>query len=367
MARTLFLWYSLIGAAFSAVQAPMYNNPDYYTPSNFFSKFNFNPEDDPTHGYVDYQSISQATTGDNPIAFTTSQYAQFGADSSSVVAANARGRKSVRLESTATYTRGMFVLDLRHMPGNSCGAWPAYWTFGADWPTNGEIDIIENVNFQNTDTYTLHTKGGAGGTCVITDPPASAQNGSYVSSNGGNCAVENSSGAEVNFVGCSQNSASSNTFGDNFNSIGGGVIVMQWTSTHINMWNFPRNNIPPSLQSTTTMPNKCEFGRPDATFYGCNWNTWMKSHQIVFTNTFCGDFAGADGVYPAGTAACPSSCTDQVGNNPSDYADSYWQVNSLSVWAENPAYSGSFDTPSCPLPSSSSSSSVSFPSLFKSI
>lgn len=71
------------------------------------------------------------------IVSTTASYARFGADKSHI--ASGRGRKSVRLESTATYTKGIFVLDVNHMPGAACGAWPAYWTFGPNWPNNGEI------------------------------------------------------------------------------------------------------------------------------------------------------------------------------------------------------------------------------------
>jgi hypothetical protein len=33
----------------------------------------------------------------------------------------------------------MFVADIPHMPGSACGAWPAYWFFGPNWPSHGEI------------------------------------------------------------------------------------------------------------------------------------------------------------------------------------------------------------------------------------
>ena len=37
------------------------------------------------------------------------------------------GRMSVRLESKATYDQGLIILDLAHMPGSTCGTWPAFW------------------------------------------------------------------------------------------------------------------------------------------------------------------------------------------------------------------------------------------------
>jgi len=87
-----------------------------------------------------------------------------GVDKTSVVpvaqTATQRGRSSIRLESKIQYTKGMFVLDLYHMPEPACGAWPAFWTVSHDdWPLWGEIDILENIN-QNTQSrpgrYTLY-------------------------------------------------------------------------------------------------------------------------------------------------------------------------------------------------------------------
>jgi len=49
------------------------------------------------------------------------------------------GRPAVRLISNNSYTHGMFVADVKHMP-TGCGTWPAYWLLGPDpWPTFGEI------------------------------------------------------------------------------------------------------------------------------------------------------------------------------------------------------------------------------------
>jgi hypothetical protein len=68
------------------------------------------------------------------------------------------GRASVRIESTKTYTKGLFILDLKHMPGGVCGTWPAFWSLGSGtWPQNGEIDIIEGVNTNSQNKMVLHT------------------------------------------------------------------------------------------------------------------------------------------------------------------------------------------------------------------
>lgn len=50
-------------------------------------------------------------------------------------------RDSVRLEGKTRYDRGLFILDLRHLP-TGCGVWPAFWLTDEDvWPDHGEIDV----------------------------------------------------------------------------------------------------------------------------------------------------------------------------------------------------------------------------------
>lgn len=52
-------------------------------------------------------------------------------------------RDSIRLEGRRRFERGLFVLDVRHMP-DGCGVWPAFWMTDEDaWPWNGEIDVLE--------------------------------------------------------------------------------------------------------------------------------------------------------------------------------------------------------------------------------
>lgn len=47
---------------FSSTSAQTYVSPDIYTPSSFFSRFNFVTEDDPTHGYVEYVALLRQTS-----------------------------------------------------------------------------------------------------------------------------------------------------------------------------------------------------------------------------------------------------------------------------------------------------------------
>lgn len=57
---------------------------------------------------------------------------------------------SMRITTTKTFNGGLFIADIQHMP-SGCSLWPAYWSYNTqNWPTGGEIDILEGVNNQVT-------------------------------------------------------------------------------------------------------------------------------------------------------------------------------------------------------------------------
>lgn len=51
-------------------------------------------------------------------------------------------RNSIRLEGKQRFNRGLFIIDVRHMPAG-CGVWSAFWmTDEANWPVNGKRYIL---------------------------------------------------------------------------------------------------------------------------------------------------------------------------------------------------------------------------------
>lgn len=48
-----------------------------------------------------------------------------GVDHATILPTNGRGRSSVRISSQKSWTHGLFIGDLAHMPGSICGTWPA--------------------------------------------------------------------------------------------------------------------------------------------------------------------------------------------------------------------------------------------------
>lgn len=184
-----------------------------------------------------------------------------GPDFMSVVAPGERGRKSVRLESKKAYRGKMVIIDLEHMPAG-CGTWPAFWMCGANWPTNGEVDIIENVNVADENLSTLHTKDG----CDMKNEDYSKFTGKWgLNMKGGdatNCYV-NAPDQYAN-QGCSI-TADKGTFGQTFNEGMGGVYVTNWdVNNFISVYYFPRNSIPEDIKEQR--PDPSSWGRPYAYF-----------------------------------------------------------------------------------------------------
>jgi Glycosyl hydrolases family 16 len=89
-------------------------------------------------------------------------------------------RDSIRLEGIRRFNRGLFIIDVRHLPAG-CGVWPAFWlTDEANWPVNGEIDIVEGVNYQDMAKTAMHSTKG----CAMDDIPLGTMTGTWDTAQG---------------------------------------------------------------------------------------------------------------------------------------------------------------------------------------
>jgi len=269
-----FVW--LVALTTGVTQAAQYVEIESYDPTNFFDKFDFMSDADPTKGFVKYVD-AVAANGDGLAGFANNGI-YLGSDYQSVTLS---GRSSTRVTSQRAYTKGLFIADIAHMPvgngdGGSCGLWPAFWMFGPKWPYSGEIDIIEGVHNQASNGITLHTGDG----CTMTNT------GSLASTK---MTSTNCQGT----TGCGQSTAASNNYGPGFNAIGGGIYAMEWTSDAISVWFFPRSDpmVAELNSSNTTTPDPSTFGQPLARFAGntCSIDEHFANNKIVFNIDYCGD------------------------------------------------------------------------------
>lgn len=157
------------------------------------------------------------------------------------------------------------------------------WTVGENWPSDGEIDIIEGANRALYNQMTLHT----GNNCTI---DSTGLSGNLLTSN---CDVD-AAGQSRN-AGCGIEAGSATSFGSQFNSIGGGIYAMEWTSNGIAIWFFPRYQIPTGFMSRPSH-DPDGWGEPLARFQGdCQIAQHFHTQKIV-------------SAWPLGS--CPAACHD---------------------------------------------------------
>ncbi|KAF2709727.1 glycoside hydrolase family 16 protein [Pleomassaria siparia CBS 279.74] len=294
-----------VDAAFSLV--------DTYDSSNWLNSFDVQAIGDPTHGFVNY--VGQQQAQDEGLIRTQNNQVYMGVDTTKVLDPNGVGRDSVRIQSKKAYTHGLVIADFAHVPGSDCGAWPAFWMVGPNWPNQGELDILEGVNLNTYNQVTLHSSGG----CVPT-VGAGGQSGQPI----GNADC----GANGGFVGCGVQSNSG--YGNSFNDNGGGVYAALWVSSGIKVWYFASSNVPDNIRSGN--PDPTSWGQPQANFAGCDFDSKFSNMNIIFDTTFCGDWAGA----AWGSSSCASanpSCNAYVASQPQSFSDTYWLINSVKVYS----------------------------------
>ncbi|EFQ26508.1 tat pathway signal sequence [Colletotrichum graminicola] len=303
---------------------------DNYDASNFFDEFSFFDEADPTRGSQQYTSAQ--TANDQGLAGYARGGIYLGVDSKTT----GQNRQSVRVTSNKAFDTGLFVADIQHMPTSSCAVWPAFWMFGPNWPNSGEIDIIEGVNTQESNSVTLHT-----------GPGCSINNDGSLSSTKLNSKDCNNNSA---FTGCGQDTASNQNYGDGFNAIGGGVYALDFNSQAISVWFFPRSSIPGDISSGN--PNPASWGQPMAKFNGgagCDIPSHFKQQNLVFNIALCGDWAGKVWDQNAECKALAPQCSDYVAANPQAFTEAFWLINSVKVYQSDGGANGS--VPSAPQPS----------------
>ncbi|KAI1107542.1 glycoside hydrolase family 16 protein [Jackrogersella minutella] len=291
----------------AAAQAATYTIQDTYDSTNFFDGFDFFNLPDPTNGFVKYLSATEANA--QSLAGYANNGVYLGVDANTTNPVG--GRASVRVSSKKTYTEGLIIADIAHQPAAACGSWPAFWTVGPNWPYNGEIDVIEGVNMATNTTYTLHT-----------GPSCSFSQGDCNAPGTGN-------------IGCGTASQNDQTLADGFNEIGGGIFALEWTSTAINIYFFPRTgSVPQDIAAGS--PDPSSWGAPSTSFSGsgCDIPSHFQNHQIVFDTTFCGDWAGKVFSSDPVCGAKAATCQDYVAGNPSAFKDTYWLINSVKVYSD---------------------------------
>ncbi|UZJ56678.1 hypothetical protein CBS101457_005998 [Exobasidium rhododendri] len=328
--------------ASSLVGAATWNLTDTIAPNDFETAFDWFNATDPTNGLVLYQTLAEATAAN--LSVVSNDQFVMSVDTTEVQLA---GRKSIRITSKKSYSDGVYVLNVAHVP-TGCSVWPAFWTVTDDldsWPIGGEIDITENANDQFPGALSsLHTSSS----CTIP---------STISAQTGTVQYTNCSAYTEGNSGC-RSELSSSSWGTTLNNAGGGTFAMErslgTTGNGVRVWFWTKGNEPTDLASGSSSVNPDSWGSPGADFdVASSCNADFGPHNIVFDITLCGDWAG-NTYNSSGCNAQYPTCSYQVGYNGSSYNQSYWAINDLRVFATG---GGDDNAANSPFSTSTSSSS----------
>ncbi|CBQ72681.1 related to mixed-linked glucanase precursor MLG1 [Sporisorium reilianum SRZ2] len=294
--------------------------------NDFFTSFDWYTDKDPTNGLVNYQSQTNARSQN--LSYIDGKGNFVMAVSTTPVALE--GRNSVRITSKQSYSDGVYVLNVTHVP-LGCATWPAFWTVTQDikaWPNGGEIDIMENANDEyNGNLVSVHTNTS----CTIP---------STISAQSGNVAYTNCSAYAPSNPGCrvETNGTSTPTWGRALNRAGGGIIAMErsfgTTGKGVRVWYFPNSNasaLPSDLAASSTAVNTDAWPKPAAYLPIASCYADFAPHNIIFDITLCGDWAG-NTYNQSGCNAQYPACSYQVGYNGPSFNQSYWSVESLRLY-----------------------------------
>lgn len=136
-----------------------------------------------------------------------------------------------------------------------------------------------------------------------------------------------------------------NTFGDVYNSNGGGIMAMELRAAGIRIWNFLRASIPADITSGNPDPSTWPEATADYPSTDCDIGSHFKNQSIVANIDLCGSLAGDANVYA--DSGCeffpshnqtvlnrlgPGTCTDYVANNNTAFANAYWEFGAFQIY-----------------------------------
>ncbi len=132
---SLFLGVGAVLSTLSSTAlANKYTIQDSFDASNWLEEFNFDTNDY-NNGFVNYLDHNGAVSA-NLFGTTPDGLVEFGIDGTTHLDASATGRNSVKFLGNTQYNHGLFILDVKSMPGG-CGSWPSFWALGPNpWPVS---------------------------------------------------------------------------------------------------------------------------------------------------------------------------------------------------------------------------------------
>ncbi|KZL82352.1 beta- -endoglucanase [Colletotrichum incanum] len=314
------------------VAAKQFVLDDTYDSTNFFDKFDFFEsrygtgdynDVDLTSGYINYRTrVDAQKLG---LISNAGGEVYLGPDAHNVTEFPGVGRSSVRLESKAIYNKSLMVARFSHLPKPVCGAWPAFWSYGAPWPKKGELDWFEGWNNAAANKPAAHTyHSSEQGQCIISEA------GQTSKVNTANC--DQWAPGQYQNEGCTATATSADPWG----SADGGIYAVEWTDDYIKFFAWTHGAAPKDIGSDS--PDTSSWGTPSMLISNdkCNINSHFSDQKLVINIDFCGVLAGNEYIWKDQCAASTGHavCSSYVAQNPSAYKDTYFKIKDIRVFKE---------------------------------
>jgi hypothetical protein len=223
----------------------------------FFDDWDYG-EIDYTNGAVRYVGREEATNGSLTQAFDSHAIIKPGHIEQDANGKNSH-RQSVRLSTSKSWTYFLVAMRYQSTPFG-CGVWPAFWSNGAsgNWPTDGELDILEYWNHAKSEV-SFHTAVSEEDGCKLDKeqlrkpgcPQFDDVNNWYLPWWAFNCQTD------YNWfrLGCAPTSARHQRKTGEEYGTSPGVIAAEWTQEFIKVFYIPESQIPTDLEAGSPKPD----------------------------------------------------------------------------------------------------------------
>ncbi|KAJ7193971.1 hypothetical protein GGX14DRAFT_477105 [Mycena pura] len=322
---------TVLATIFGLTHAQKYSLQQNLSGTNFFNGFKYNESAIDFNNFGNVHFLSQSAANAANLTFVDSNgHAIIKVDNTTNGAGDPTfGRNSVYLMSNELMTIGsLLIFDANHIPFG-CSVWPSLFTQGQVWPAQGEIDIIENVNLETDNRFSLHVGDD---NCTQPTSVAGNQTGTITTAQNGisNCTVTPATGQ--NTIGCVTTETKPNSFGSGFAGQGGGVFAASWDLSGIAFWYFPRPSVPSNIDSTDA-PDPTTWGKASAWYpaSSCDPTRVFGPQIITLYIDICGAFAGVPSLFTPKCGNVAPNCSAAV-PDPANYNDAYWDINYLRVY-----------------------------------
>ncbi|KAM0665970.1 hypothetical protein ACQRIU_005314 [Beauveria bassiana] len=328
--------------------AAKYSLSQTYNSENFLTEFHFRERGtipdrpDDNWSWVKYQNVEDAQK--KGLVSVKDNKVYLGVDFETKLENNDNGRDTLRVQSKWSFREGLVITRFYHMPKTVCGAWPAYWTLGEDWPNNGEIDMYEGWNLNTVNKPALHvgTKARVG-ECLL-DSSAQAE---IVSAN---CDNKFQDGVRAwAGQGCQVEEVNDGIWA----SEDGGIQALEWTKDAIKLYTWQIGKAPKNIDSDA--PDTSSWGKPSVqvSSSGCDLSRAFGNQTILFTLPFCGEPVGntqfwtqlqADSKGQVNPGKIENTCeiitgaktcVQYVAENPEAFKEFYFGINDVRLFFQD--------------------------------